>query len=45
MKIGYFVSIFALDKDKQMFFKITSPFPRKHKEEQHKGKMVLLQTI
>ena len=45
IEIGYLVSIFALDKNKQMFFKVTSLFPQKHKEEHHNGKLVIFQTI
>lgn len=45
IEIGYLVSIFALDKNKQMFFKVTSLFPQKHKEEHHNGKLVIFRTI
>ena len=41
IKIGYLVSIFALDKNKQMFFKVTALFPQRHKEEHHNGKLVI----
>ena len=45
IEIGYHVSIFALDKNKQMFFKVTALFPPKHKEDHHNGILMIFQTI